>query len=671
MIPFEHIPLELRVYREKNINDLVFSIALSFLPDYETALRSGYGSVPSTSDSVEQSAKTLRQTLTTDKCITQYPLLSTVLCDFTDLPIILRCAMRLLLKLVFFWQGYPAGTTPSVMRTAAHAIRMIVRGKHQPILPSPAQDLQIPELDRWLISLLHDNNGPFLQTKLGIELYKIWSYLEHQREAVTRQRHTTPYLNLIASSHRQRAQAQYLVDDFDELAPAERANNLSHEVAKKLIRFLLEKLSVPCPILVNSAAYLLALLFAGIVLPSRPQGQQIAPENLIKRGLIELKEQSLVQHHHIELPSGQFASASGLNNTFSIQLDINWAVSLDSTKIESAVVRRLCSEFNQRYQFRVSESVIARYQSNVLTENGVDQLSIGFLAGTSPKKIAAMHYVAIPMAQVSATKNMYLRHLANMLPDNHQISGCSVLQGWVGSTQLPENTSWVRDLFQLIQCPSAKHALSRHNRITLQTLLVLQIATCYRPVKSQFERQEDFGYDFKTLRINDKDNGEEFRQVVLADVALQQLLRYRQYLTQLTTFRSTAIHLSAAAAGALESTEDLFFFDEKQRVTPITPTAIRQRINLLIDSAKSRQLHKTFQRLEFFITAPDNWYRHLVATHFYSLIWQHRIAESDFLHFFGHLEKPLSSDGTDMQRIAKEMDLLLKSFRIKMVARND
>uniref|UniRef100_A0A486XLW8 Uncharacterized protein n=1 Tax=Rheinheimera sp. BAL341 TaxID=1708203 RepID=A0A486XLW8_9GAMM len=274
-------------------------------------------------------------------------------------------------------------------------------------------------------------------------------------------------------------------------------------------------------------------------------------------------------------------------------------------------------------------------------------------------------------AQVSATKNMYLRHLANMLPDNHQIPDCSVPHGWVGSTQLPANTSWVSDLFQLIQCTSAKHALSRHNRITLQTLLVLQIATCYRPVKSQFERVNDFGFDFKTLRINDKDNGTEFRQVVLADVAQQQLLSYRKYLTQLTTFRSSAAHLSAAAATALGSQTDLFFFDEKQRVTPITPTAIRQQINLLIDSAKSRQLYKTFQRLEFLKSAPDNWYRHLVATHFYSLIWQHKIAEADFLHFFGHLEKPLSSDGTDMQRIAVEMDLLLKSFRIKMVARND
>uniref|UniRef100_A0A486XJ67 Uncharacterized protein n=1 Tax=Rheinheimera sp. BAL341 TaxID=1708203 RepID=A0A486XJ67_9GAMM len=399
MITFEHLPLELRIYREKTIDDLVFSIALSVLPDYKTELEGLYGSPPLTAASLEQEIQTLRKTLIKDRMITQYPLLSAVLCDFTDQPVIMRCAMRLLLRLVFFWQGYTAGTTPSVMKTCSHAVRMIVRGKHQPILPSPAQDSEIPELDLWLVSLLNDSNGPFLQTQLGIELKKVWDYLEHQSDAITRQRLTISNQNLITHSHQQWA-AQYLVDDFDDLAPAERANNLSHDVAKKLIHFLWEKLSAPCPILANSAAYLLALLFAGIVLPSRPQGQKADPERLVKRGLIELKDQSLMQNHKIELPSGQFVSDSSLNNSFSILLEINWGVSLDSTKIESAVVRQLCSEFNQRYQTRVSESVIARYQSNVLTENGVDELSIGILAGTGSKKIAAMHYSAIPMAVV-------------------------------------------------------------------------------------------------------------------------------------------------------------------------------------------------------------------------------------------------------------------------------
>ena len=87
----------------------------------------------------------------------------------------------------------------------------------------------------------------------------------------------------------------------------------------------------------------------------------------------------------------------------------------------------------------------------------------------------------------------------------------------------------------------------------------------------------------------------------------------------------------------------------------------------VIEALNNHYEKKHYEKLRLFTKLPLNWYRHYLATHFRSLIQQGDISQTNFDYFFGHSEKSLAADGSGAAVIAKQINGLLLSLKIKTV----
>jgi integrase len=136
-----------------------------------------------------------------------------------------------------------------------------------------------------------------------------------------------------------------------------------------------------------------------------------------------------------------------------------------------------------------------------------------------------------------------------------------------------------------------------HNRVAIQSVIVLALATGHRPVQSPFERIHDFDLDAGWVVIDDKAIGRaSARLVPLSPTALKHARKWRSYLEQISEAQIIARPTVAQRADmALSGKRPFFFFLENENPKPLTPKAVQEILNPTLP-------------------LPANWTRHAVST---------------------------------------------------------
>jgi hypothetical protein len=659
---FEQLPNELKFFDGQPVLQLVIKVAQQLLPECSKELLAlNQCQVASDEWSTPQA---LWAALKSRHQISNYQLLAALVFPYPEMQPVIRAALRLLLQLVFDWRGYEPGDTPSIVKTCAHAIRMVGRGKHSSGFPQPGPDLTDPQLDSWLHTLL-SSIAP-AQSQLEIELRKAAEYLRAQRPAITKIRQTlAPVAPYPAGSVETKISAPSM-RRAPTTMPAQ-GNNLNDSSLKQLVHYLEKKLVSASPSEQSNAAYLIALLLAGVLLPSRPQDDQTPIQNLVQNGVIKFRDDGISVHYQLELPQGVNDTQGCLNDDFEVQIKYSWPCTVNPDLIYEQKTRELLSEFNQANGLRLSQAVLARYQSSYFKRVESDVVLSSHLAGRSAKKDVLNNYVYLESGQLQLAKDSYLQHIQTVTASKFLLPDCEVPQGWLGSTRVPEVSALLTDLFKFLYKKSNQKSLSRHNRIALHTLLILQLSTCHRPIQSPFERLNHFDHNLKTCRVNDKNLAFEPRIIVLPELAQKQLTAYISHLKQTAERYASPQHLKNAAKSALQNLGDLFFFEERTAVIPVTPSKMHALLANIIEALNNHYEKNYYEKLQLFTKLPPNWYRHYLATHFRSLIQQGDISQTNFDYFFGHSEKSLAADGSGAALIAKQLNGLLLSLKIKTV----
>ncbi|KOO57556.1 hypothetical protein WH43_13645 [Rheinheimera sp. KL1] len=659
---FEQLPAELKFFDGQPVLQLVVQVAQQLLPErYNELSELRQHQVASDEWSTPQA---LWAALKSRHQISNYQLLAALVFPYPEMQPVIRAALRLLLQLVFDWRGYEPGDTPSIVKTCAQAIRMVGRGKHNSGFPQPDADLTDPQLDSWLHTLL-GLTAP-AQSLLDIELRKVAEYLRAQRPAITKIRQKfAPVAPTPTGSVETKISAP-LMRRAPTAMPAQ-VNDLNDGSLKLLTHFLEKKLVSASPIEQSNAAYLIALLLAGVLLPSRPQNDKTPSQNLIQREVIKFHEDGISVHYQLELPQGVNYTQKCLNDNFAVRLKYQWPCLVDPTLINDQKAKELLSEFNQANGMRLSQAVLARFQSTYFQRVESDSVLSSHLSGRSAKKDVLNNYVFVESGQLQQAKARYLQHIQTVTASEFLLPDCEVPQGWLGSTRVPEISGLLTDLFKFLYKRSDQRNLSRHNRIVLHTILILQLSTCHRPIQSPFERLNHFDHNLKTCRVNDKNLEFEPRIIVLPDLAQKQLTAYINHLRQTGERYASPQHLKYAAKAALQNQDDLFFFEDRTAVVPVTPSKMHVLLADVIEALNNHYEKNYYEKLRLFTKLPLNWYRHYLATHFRSLIQQGDISQTNFDYFFGHSEKSLAADGSDAAVIAKQINGLLLSLKIKTV----
>jgi hypothetical protein len=659
---FEQLPAELKLFDGQPVLQLVIQVAQQLLPERRNELLAlNQCQVASDEWSTPQA---LWAALKSRHQISNYQLLAALVFPYPEMQPVIRAALRLLLQLVFDWRGYEPGDTPSILKTCAQAIRMVGRGKHNSGFPQPDADLTEPQLDSWLHTLL-GLTAP-AQSQLDIELRKVSEYLRAQRPAITKIRHKfTPVAPYPTDTVETKISAPSMRRPPTTM-PAQ-VNDLNDGSLKLLTQFLEKKLVSVSSSEQSNAAYLIALLLAGVLLPSRPQDDQTPIQNLVQREIIKFYDDGISVRYQLELPKGINHTQDCLNDDFEVRLKYQWPCVVDSALINDQKAKELLSEFNQTNGLRLSQAVLARYQSSYFKRVESDVVLSSHLSGRSAQKDVLNNYVFVDSGQLQLTKDSYLQHIQTVTASEYLMPDCEVPQGWLGSTRVPEISALLTDLFKFLYKRSDQRSLSRHNRITLHTLLIQQLSTCHRPIQSPFERLQHFDHNLKTCRVNDKNLEFEPRIIVLPELAQKQLMAYISHLKQTAERYASHQHLKQAAKSALQNLGDLFFFEERTSVYPVTPSKMHTLLTDVIEALNNNYEKNYYEKLRLFTKLPFNWYRHYLATQFRSLIDQGKCSQASFDYFFGHSEKSLAADGSGSVAIATQINGLLQSLKIKTV----
>lgn len=136
-----------------------------------------------------------------------------------------------------------------------------------------------------------------------------------------------------------------------------------------------------------------------------------------------------------------------------------------------------------------------------------------------------------------------------------------------------------------------------HNRVAVECLTVLALATGHRPVQSPFERIHDFDLDAGWVVIDDKAIGRaSARLVPLSPTALKHARKWRSYLEQISEAQIIARpNVAQRADMALSGKRPFFFLLENEDPKPLTPKAVQEILNPTLP-------------------LPANWTRHAVST---------------------------------------------------------
>lgn len=658
----EQLPAELKFFEGQPVLQLVVQVVQQLLPErYNELSELRQHQVAFDEWSTPQA---LWAALKTRHQISSYPLLAALVFPYSEMQPETRAALRLLLQLVFDWRGYEPNETPSIFRTCAHAIRMVGRGKHSSGFPQPGADLTDHHLDTWLHTIL--NSPASARSQLEIELRKVTEYLQAQRPAITktRQRFASGPPSFTGSVETKVSDAS--MRRAPTTMPAQ-GNNLNDGSLKLLTHFLEKKLVSVSASQQSNAAYLIALLLAGVLLPSRPQDDQTPIQNLVQNGVIKFRDDGISVHYQLELPQGVNDTQGCLNDDFEVRIKYSWPCTVTPDLINDQKTRDLLSEFNQVNGLRLSQAVLARYQSVFFKRVESDVVLSSHLAGRSAQKDVLNNYVFVESGQLQLAKDRYLQHIQTVTASEFLMPDCEVPQGWLGSTRVPEISALLTDLFKFLYKKPNQKSLSRHNRITLYTLLILQLSTCHRPIQSPFERLNHFDYNLKTCRVSDKNLEFEPRIIVLPDLAQKQLAAYISHLKQTAERYASPRYLKHAAKSALQNQSDLFFFEDRTAVISVTPSKMHVLLSDVIEALNNHYEKNYYEKLQLFTKLPLNWYRHYLATQFRSLIQQGKIAQESFDYFFGHSEKSLAADGSGLVLIATQINGLLQSLKIKTV----
>lgn len=662
MNSFEQLPAELKFFDGQPVLQVVVQVVQQLLPErYNELSELSQHQVASNEWSTPQA---LWAALKSRHQISNYPLLAALMFPYPEMQSGLRASLRLLLQLVFDWRGYKPSDTPSIVKTCAHAIRMIGRGKHNSGFPQPSPDLTGPQLDSWLQTLLASIVPG--QSQLEIELRRVAEYLRAQRPAITKIRKKFAPVAPHSSGTNGTKISALSIRRIPTTMPTQ-GNDLNDGSLKLLLRFLEIKLMSESASERSNAAYLIALLLAGVLLPSRSKEYKTPIQNLVQSRIIEFHDYGLSVNYKLELPKGINFTESCLNDDFEVKLKYQWPCVVETALINDQKTRDLLSEFNQATGLRLSQAALARYQSSYFVHVDSDVVLSSHLAGRSAKKDVLNNYVYIESGQLQLAKDRYLQHIQIVTSSEFLTPDCEVPQGWLGSTRVPEISELLTDLFKYLYKKSNQKSLSRHNRIALYTLLILQLSTCHRPIQSPFERLHHFDHNLKTCRVNDKNLEFEPRITALPELAQKQLMAYIRHLTQTAERYASPQHLKHAAKYALQNLGDLFFFEERTAVIPVTPSKMNALLADIIEALNNHYEKKYYEKLQLFTKLPLNWYRHYLATHFRSLIQQGDISQTNFDYFFGHSEKSLAADGSGAAVIAKQINGLLLSLKIKTV----
>lgn len=662
MNSFEQLPAELKFFDGQPVLQLVVQVVQQLLPErYNELSKLRQHQVASHEWSTPHA---LWAALKTRHQISSYPLLAALKFPYPEMQPALRAALRLLLQLVFDWTGYEPNETPSIFRTCAHAIRMVGAGKHSSGFPQPGPDLTDLQLDSWLHTLL-SSTAP-AQSQLEIELRKVAEYLRAQRPAITKIRQkfapVVPYPTDTVKTKIPVPSMRYTLTTMPT-----QGNDLNDHSLKLLVSYLEKKLVSESPSEQSNAAYLIALLLAGVLLPSRSKENKTPIQNLVQRRVIEFHDDGLSVNYKLELPQGINFTESCLNDDFEVRLKYQWPSVVDVSLINDQKAKELLSEFNQANGMRLSQNVLARYQSSYFKRVDSDSVRSSHLSGRSEKKDVLTNYVFVESGQLKQAKDRYLQHIQIITASEFLIPDSEVPQGWLGSTRVPEISALLTDLFKFLYKKSNQKSLSRHNRIALHTLLILQLSTCHRPIVAPFERLHHFDYTRQVCRINDKNTRFEPRTVTLPAIAQQQLTAYINHLRQTAERYASPQHLKHAAKAALQNLADLFFFEDRSTVVQVTPSKMHALLAGVIETLNNNYEKNYYEILKHFNNLPPNWFRHYVATHFQYLIQQRKVSQASFAYFFGHSEKSLAADGSGAELIAKQINSLLQSLKIKTV----
>ncbi|WP_313587684.1 hypothetical protein [Aquidulcibacter sp.] len=138
---------------------------------------------------------------------------------------------------------------------------------------------------------------------------------------------------------------------------------------------------------------------------------------------------------------------------------------------------------------------------------------------------------------------------------------------------------------------------NHHNRVAVECLIVLALATGHRPVQSPFERIHDFDLDSGWVVIDDKAIGRaSARLVPLSPTAVKHARKWRSYLEQVSEALIIARPTVAQRADmALSGKRPFFFLLENENPKPLTPKAVQEI-------------------LQATLPLPANWTRHAVST---------------------------------------------------------
>lgn len=233
-------------------------------------------------------------------------------------------------------------------------------------------------------------------------------------------------------------------------------------------------------------------------------------------------------------------------------------------------------KINKTKRTRLTIKRITNHIINWMHLNGIDTADISLITNMPISFTAASHYY---QTSISELNNIYSKYVNDISP-RFKISGNIDFSLKTGSHRVPRTSSLIQFYSNLRSSISKELDLkTKHNLITIYTLMVLNLNTGHRPVKDPYNKIDSFCFSLNTVCINDKSrsNDMDFRVVNLNAISINQI---KLYLKSLDSLRSTLGFLDSKirihVQDVINNNKPLFWVFEKKKIVLITKKILSQ-----------------------------------------------------------------------------------------------
>jgi hypothetical protein len=241
---------------------------------------------------------------------------------------------------------------------------------------------------------------------------------------------------------------------------------------------------------------------------------------------------------------------------------------------------------------------VSNVLSATLHQVGADRAHAAWILGERPMDAPPTHYSRLSVDQIMKT---YGRALELFWASPQTTASNTV--SCVGSSIILQDqalAAFLKFLGETVEKTETKaHSdfTQRHNRRALHCYLTLALATGHRPVKSPFERVQDFDFDAGWIVIDDKAIGRaSARLVPLCPTSLSSARGWQAYLEAIAQSQiMSKPEIAKRAADALSGERPFFFLVEGDAPAPLEPKSIQDIMRPTLP-------------------LPPNWARHAVST---------------------------------------------------------